>query len=137
MAYQRPEDLVRAIFDDMVEVKKKSILQAAERARSEVLEIFKTEGRSHGLRWPELNESYLASKIRKGFSEKKLHRTTTLKQSISIADKGDFTIVGTPVFYGLFHEEGTKRIPARPFMKPAFESIKAKVSDIVAAILRG
>ncbi|KAA0257208.1 hypothetical protein FHQ18_11630 [Deferribacter autotrophicus] len=136
MAYQRPEDLIRAIFDDLVDVKRKAILQAAERARSEVLEIFKTEGRSHDVRWQDLNEGYLRAKIKQGFSEKKLHKTTTLKQSISTAHKGDFAIVGTPVFYGLFHEEGTNKIPARPFMKPAFESMQAKTEKIVAAILR-
>jgi HK97 gp10 family phage protein len=137
MAYQRFEELVRAIFDDLVNIKKKVILQAAQYARADVLKIFKTEGRSHDVKWHELNEDYLKSKVCKGFSEKKLHRTTTLKQSINVTDNVDHAIVGTPVFYGLFHEEGTKKMPARPFVKPAFESMQTKVEDIAAAVFRG
>jgi len=85
-------------------------------------EIFKTEGRSHGVEWSPLKEAYLKWKIKKGFSEKKLHRTTTLAQSFTSVIKDKEAIVGTPVYYAIFHEYGTRRgIPPRPFMTPVFQ----------------
>lgn len=85
-------------------------------------EIFKTEGRSHGVEWSPLKEAYLKWKIKKGFSEKKLHRTTTLAQSFTSIVRGTEAIVGTPVWYAPFHEYGTRRgIPPRPFMTPVFQ----------------
>jgi len=93
---------------------------------SELSRIFKTEGRSHDVEWAPLKEAYLKQKIKQGYSEKKLHRTTTLAQSFTSRVENKSAIVGTPVKYAPFHEFGTKKMPARPFMEPVFESFLAK-----------
>jgi HK97 gp10 family phage protein len=121
----------------MAEIKRQAIRHVSEKARGDILRVFKTEGKSHNANWESLKESTLRAKIKKGHSEKTLQRTTTLRQSFYVSDKGDHTIVGTPVFYGLFHEEGTNKIPARPFMKPVFEDIEKTASKIIDNLLRG
>lgn len=35
-------------------------------------------------------------------------------------------------FYLYFHENGTSKMPARPFMRPTFEQEKAKIEQIMA-----
>lgn len=39
-------------------------------------------------------------------------------------------------FYGAFHEFGTKRMPARPFIRPAFEANKAQSIRIVGEAIK-
>ncbi len=89
---------------------------------SELSKIFKTEGRSHDVEWTPLKEAYLKQKIKKGYSEKILHRTTTLAQSFTSKVEKEKAIVGTPVEYAVFHEFGTRKMPARPFMQPVLEA---------------
>ncbi len=36
--------------------------------------------------------------------------------SISASVAGDTAVIGTNVFYGAFHQEGTSKMPARPFL---------------------
>ncbi len=92
-------------------------------AESELSMVFKTEGESANVYWSPLKESYLKQKIKKGYSEKKLHKTTTLAQSFTSKINGMTAQVGTPVKYAIYHEFGTKHIPARPFMKPVVDKI--------------
>jgi HK97 gp10 family phage protein len=109
---------IRDKFDLAVE---KAVKYSAEKILSDLREIFKTEGRSHNVEWTDLKESYLKWKIKKGFSEKKLHKTTTLKQSFTYQTDKYKAKVGTPVPYAVFHEYGTKKMTARPFMQPVFD----------------
>jgi len=39
-------------------------------------------------------------------------------------------------FYLYYHELGTSKIPARPFMRPTFEQEKAKIEQIMAQEIR-
>lgn len=39
-------------------------------------------------------------------------------------------------FYGAFHEFGTKKMPARPFIRPAFEANKAQAITIVGEAVK-
>lgn len=39
-----------------------------------------------------------------------------LMGSISASVAGDTAVIGTNVFYGAFHQEGTPKMPARPFL---------------------
>lgn len=102
---------------------KTSLERTAQYAESKLSELFKTEGRALNADWSPLKESYLKQKIKKGFSEKKLHRTTTLAQSFTSVVKPFEAVVGTPVQYAKYHETGTSKMPARPFMKPVLEHI--------------
>jgi HK97 gp10 family phage protein len=45
-------------------------------------------------------------------------------------------IVGTNVFYGKFHEEGTERFPARPFLEPAFRDRERKIIEMINATIK-
>ena len=105
----------------------KAIQYSAEKIKSDLAEIFETEGRSHDTQWPELKEAYLKWKIRKGFSEQKLQKTTNLRQSFAykILDKYKAK-VGTPAPYAIFHEYGTRKMPARPFMQPVLNRFVEK-----------
>lgn len=109
---------------------RQSVRLALERAGAEgvskLSELFKTEGKSLSVEWPPLKEKYLRWKLKKGFSEKVLHRTTTLRQSFNSKVNDYSAIIGTPVKYAIYHEYGTKKMPARPFMKPVAEYLSGK-----------
>lgn len=52
-------------------------------------------------------------------------------QAVKRKRKGKAIVVNEDAFYGLFVEFGTARMPARPFLRPAFEMRKR---DAVAAL---
>lgn len=66
-------------------------------------------------------------------------RTGTLRRSIaSVFENGGLTgKVGPSVFYGKFVEFGTRRMGARPFMRPAAEAVLPRFAERVKAALRG
>jgi phage gpG-like protein len=116
------EELKR-FFDELprkiAQASELALTRAAEKIQTDLSTIFKTEGRSHGVDWKDLNPRYLAYKTKKGFSEKKLHRTTTLAQSFTYKVQDWKAVIGTPVPYAVYHETGTRRgIPPRPYMQP-------------------
>ena len=98
-----------------------ALTRSAEKIQADLSTVFKTEGRSHGIDWAPLKEKYLRYKVKKGFSEKKLHRTTTLAQSFTYKIEDYYAIVGTPVKYAVYHEFGTKKMPPRPFVQPVLD----------------
>jgi phage gpG-like protein len=85
---------------------------------------FQTEGEAYGEEWKPVKESYLRWKRKKGYSEKTLHRTTTLSQSFSSVVMPFEAVVGTEIPYAIFHELGTRKMVARPFAKPVAEKFK-------------
>lgn len=119
--FRELESFFRELPRRLEETSFKAMQYSAEKIQTDLSTIFKTEGRSHNVDWSPLNEAYLKWKIKKGYSEKKLHRTTTLAQSFTYMVEPHKAIVGTPVEYAPYHEYGTKRgIPPRPFMTPVF-----------------
>lgn len=66
-------------------------------------------------------------------------KTGTLRRSIhSVFSNGGLTgIVGPSVLYGKFVEFGTRRMGARPYMRPAAEAVLPKFADAVKRALRG
>lgn len=65
--------------------------------------------------------------------------TGTLRRSIhSVFSNGGLTgIVGPSVLYGKFVEFGTRRMGARPFMRPAAEQVLPKFAAAVKRALAG
>jgi len=63
--------------------------------------------------------------------------TGTLRRSITtVMSNGGLTgVVGPSVFYGKFIEFGTRRMGARPFMRPAAEAVMPGFAAAVAAAL--
>jgi HK97 gp10 family phage protein len=66
-------------------------------------------------------------------------RTGTLRRSIhSVFEAGGLRgIVGPSVLYGKFVELGTRRMGARPYMRPAAEQVLPKFADAVKRALAG
>lgn len=66
-------------------------------------------------------------------------KTGTLRRSIhSVFSNGGLTgIVGPSVLYGKFVEFGTRRMGARPFMRPAAEAVLPKFAAAVKRALAG
>jgi HK97 gp10 family phage protein len=59
--------------------------------------------------------------------------TGALLGSVMTAKQSEDTYwVSDGVEYGVYHELGTHKISARPFMVPAVESVGAQVDDIIA-----
>ena len=66
-------------------------------------------------------------------------RTGTLRRSIhSVFENGGLrALVGPSVLYGKFVEFGTRRMGARPYMRPAAEAVLPKFADAVKRALAG
>jgi len=124
------EDYIRRMPERLNRAVKQSLEMASFETESRLSRLFKTEGRSEGVEWSPLKEKYLLWKVKKGFSEKKLHKTATLAQSFTSVLKGDEAVVGTPVGYAIYHEHGTEHIPRRPFMEPVFRAMTKRLPEI-------
>jgi len=119
-AIQKLEKLVAELPQRLHYTAQLALERASLDGISKLSELFKTEGRSLGVSWASLKEKTLKAKLKKGYSEKILHRTTTLAQSFSYEVSDLQAVIGTPVKYAIYHEYGAPRrnIPARPFMEP-------------------
>ena len=135
MAGKKPEEIANELVDWLKKKRKEIIKQGAEFAIAKIKWEFKTEKEAIGKGWEPVGEKYLRRKIKKGFSEKTLHRTTTLKQSFFARYEKNRGIVGTPVEYAIFHEEGTRYMPARPFVKPVEEILEKEIGNIALKVL--
>jgi HK97 gp10 family phage protein len=65
--------------------------------------------------------------------------TGTLRRSITtqLENDGMTAVVGPSVEYGIYVEFGTRRMGARPYMRPAAEAVYPQFTDNVKALLRG
>ncbi len=98
----------------------KSALEIEQRLKQQ----FKSAGGAYGEGWQPVKQKYLQWKRRKGYSEKTLHKTTTLSQSFSSVVMPFEARIGTEIPYAIFHEIGTRKMPARPFAKPVAEKFQ-------------
>ncbi len=116
----------RELTKSLMDARKKALKKLAEYTLSDLSSIFKTEGRSHDVEWAALNQQYLSRKLKQGYSEKILAKTTSLDQSFGykISNGGMAVQIGTKVPYAIYHEYGTKRgLPSRPFIYPVGSGI--------------
>lgn len=120
------KELASQLPEKINQVCKLALEQASEDALSQISKLFKSEGKSLGADWKPLKESTLRQKLRKGYSEKILHRTTTLAQSFTFKLEELVSYIGTPVPYAIYHEYGTSRMPKRPFMTPVAQYLQEK-----------
>ncbi len=84
--------------------------------KREVLKNFTSQGRPE--KWKKLSRNYLKYKLRKKSTNRNriLEFHGRLKQSINSRSDGTMAAVFTGEKYGVFHQTGTGRLPARPFM---------------------
>ena len=67
--------------------------------------------------WAALAPSTIEGRVRAGYPPGPiLQRTHALASSISGGHGKDFAEVGTGVEYGQYHQTGTRKMPARPFL---------------------
>ena len=135
MAGKKPEEIANELIYLLKKKRDEIIRQGADFALKKIKWEFKTEKEATGKEWEPVDEKYLRRKIKKGFSEKTLHRTTTLKQSFYTRYEKNKGIVGTNVEYAIFHEEGTRYMPARPFVKPVEKILEKEIGNIALKVL--
>lgn len=83
--------------------------------KREVMDNFKAQGRP--TKWRPLSERYSAFKSQSAGSGKPiLEFHGKLKQSINAKSTNANAEVKTGVLYGVYHQTGTRKMPARPFM---------------------
>ncbi len=114
--------------------------------REEIEKNFKYEGRDeHGnvRTWQPLSEKTQKRRAKyKGeayAAHPILEFTGRLKQSINIDHGKDYAKVYTGVKYGVYHQTGTRKIPARPFMiipRPGLKKIKDYLQDVIRRVMR-
>lgn len=83
--------------------------------------------------WPQLADATQEQRVSLGFSANEpLLRTGELKNSIEhkVSSDGKDGWVGTDVPYAKYHEFGTSKIPARPFLGGALAQNEEKIKDI-------
>lgn len=87
-----------------------------------VEEQFRSQGSHLGTPWPANKPGTLANKARRGQGTRVLRATGALEASLT-GGKGRRTLAtrttaraGTSVWYGIFAQAGTKRVPARPIV---------------------
>ena len=113
--------------------------------RKEVNAIFaKKQPRQSGLRWKELSPDYAKAKEKQIPGVPLLVRTGRLKESmISKGAEGNITLIGktqavfgSTVPYGIFHDEGTSKMPKRNFSEPSDRRLKIFKNNIEDHIIR-
>lgn len=96
--------------------------------RQEAEKAFDQEKTPEGESWEALNEDYKKSRHAAGHTGKMLQVTGDLVTSLNI-DYGDsFAVIGASEPYGQYHQMGTEKMPARPFLglgKDGIDEIKA------------
>lgn len=70
--------------------------------------------------------------LRKGLKISNVKNKEGVKHILVGIDKGD----NSKIFYGKFIEFGTSKMPARPFLQPAYEKNKQNIKGIIAETLK-
>jgi len=142
--FRDPNELIQAILKVLQEAEYTILGRIGEEGRNILSLLFKSEGRYLGVEWKPLKPEYLSWKIKKGFSEKKLHKTTTLARSFTYQVQNHKVVIGTNVKsdrngfpYPAAMEFGTRRgVPARPFMAPTKEELEKRLPKIAEQTLK-
>jgi hypothetical protein len=83
--------------------------------------------------WANLAEATVDDRLRKGFTpDDPLLRTGGLRDSIKVAVTGSEAAIGSESMIALYQEQGTAKIPPRPFLGPAGFNSKETVGPVAA-----
>jgi phage gpG-like protein len=105
-------------------------------------DVFETEGDVIGESWADLSEKYNRQKIKQYPGRGTLERTGTLRHGFQAIPEAMACVLLNPTPYGIFHELGTSKMPARVFMKfdeervsiirdMILESVNQRVKDAI------
>lgn len=100
--------------------------------QSEALANFPAKGKVFGESWPPLSPTTVKIKEKEWSGKPMMVRTGTLKGSFGMERGKDYVEVSNPVFYALFHQRGTSRMPRRVLLK-----ITKRQVDKIAQIFSG
>lgn len=107
--------------------------------------MFRTGGASAGRPWAPLTPRYRAWKIKKHYDPRTLIRTGAMMRSLTSRPMGIENHAATYAEFGTrdpnlhWHEHGTRKMPARPVMRPLADvvfrrdPIATMVGDLIAA----
>lgn len=96
------------------------------------------QNESHGFNaWAPLAESTMQQREKLGYTANDpLKRSGELQESITMRSDGNGAIVGTTEDVGLWMENGTEKIPPRPYLGPAAAEVMDKAGEIISPHLR-
>jgi phage gpG-like protein len=142
--FRDPNELIQNLFKELYHLEETLLETIGEEGRNILSLLFKSEGRYLGVNWKPLKPEYLRWKIKEGFSEKKLHKTTTLSRSFTYKIEDHKVVIGTNVKsdrngfpYSVAMEFGTRRgVPARPFMAPTKEELEKRLPAIADRVFK-
>lgn len=129
--------IVQGAFAKLVQLGKSDGMtrKMANVLREDAEEAFETEQSPEGKKWEDLDPVYKKSRYAKGYDGKMLHRTGVLMASLNIDYGDDFAAVGVSESYGIYHQLGTKKMSARPFLGASEEGID-EIKDILKNAIR-
>ena len=124
--------IVQGAFAKLVQLGKSDGMtrKMANVLRADAEEAFETEHSPDGKKWEDLDPVYKKSRYAKGYDGKMLHRTGQLIDSLNIDYGDDFAAVGVSESYGVYHQLGTKKMSARPFLGASEDGID-EIKDIL------
>lgn len=122
IALRGADELAKALEDIGPALEKKILARAMRDAAKPILEDAKRRA------------PVLSGQLRKSIKIRSMKRVGKGRVGVIIStEKGFFK---GETFYGAFHEFGTKNMPARPFIRPAFEANKARAVKIVGEAIK-
>lgn len=129
--------IVQGAFAKLVQLGKSDGMtrKMANVLREDAEEAFETEQSPEGKKWEDLDPVYKKSRYAKGYDGKMLHRTGQLIDSLNIDYGDDFAAVGVSESYGVYHQLGTKKMSARPFLGASEDGID-EIKDILKNAIR-
>lgn len=130
--------IVQGAFAKLVQLGKSDGMtrKMANVLREDAEEAFETEQSPDGKKWEDLDPVYKKSRFAKGYDGKMLHRTGQLIDSLNIDYGDDFAAVGVSESYGIYHQLGTKKMSARPFLGVSEDGVD-EIKDILKNAIRG
>ncbi|MCY6354517.1 HK97-gp10 family putative phage morphogenesis protein [Clostridium sp. ZS2-4] len=78
------------------------------------------------------NAPVRTGKLKKGLKITRVKKKDGVKYILVGVDRGD----NSEIFYGKFIEFGTSKMPAKPFMQPAYEKNKDNIKRTIAETLK-
>lgn len=124
--------IVQGAFAKLVQLGKSDGItrKMANVLREDAEDAFENEQSPTGEKWKDLDPAYKKSRYAKGYNGKILHRTGLLIASLNIDYGDDFAAVGVSESYGIYHQLGTKKMSARPFLGVSEDGIE-EIKDIL------
>ncbi|MFU2132104.1 phage virion morphogenesis protein [Gallibacterium anatis] len=82
----------------------------------EAEDAFDNERSPEGEKWETLKEPYKSQRYKKGYTGTMLQVTGDLAASLNIDYGDNFSVIGAQEPYGQYHQAGTSKMAARPFL---------------------